>query len=141
MLVQQLVAVRKHAGMIVPAPVQAVLAASLSEDAHVAEQKARYRARRDVLLAGVEAAGLVVDSPRPASTCGSPTRRPATRRGPAGTAGRPWAGSRTSACSWPPAASTARVALGHVRLALTASDERVRAAADRLGSAGPGTTR
>ncbi|WP_307785271.1 aminotransferase class I/II-fold pyridoxal phosphate-dependent enzyme [Janibacter melonis] len=47
--------------MIVPAPVQSALAAAVSDDAHVAEQRARYAARRDVLLPAVQAFGLRVE--------------------------------------------------------------------------------
>ena len=44
---------RKHAGMIVPAPVQAAMAAALGDDAHVAEQRERYARRRAALLAAL----------------------------------------------------------------------------------------
>ena len=46
-LVAELLAVRKHAGMIVPAPVQAAMVAALGDETHVGEQRARYSARRD----------------------------------------------------------------------------------------------
>ncbi len=45
----RLLEVRKHAGMIVPGPVQAAVVAALDDDAHVREQRARYAARRAVL--------------------------------------------------------------------------------------------
>ena len=60
-VVRQVVGVRKHAGLIVPAPVQAVIRACVSDDAHVAEQRERYRRRREVLRAAVEGAGFVVE--------------------------------------------------------------------------------
>jgi len=60
-LVKRLLEVRKHAGMIMPAPVQHAMAAALGDDTHVAEQKARYAARRGRLKAAVEGAGLRVD--------------------------------------------------------------------------------
>ncbi|MBB5434766.1 succinyldiaminopimelate transaminase [Nocardiopsis composta] len=60
-LVGELLAVRKHAGMIVPAPVQAAMAAALDDDAHAEEQKARYAARRGPLRAALERAGWTVD--------------------------------------------------------------------------------
>src|SRR4051812_41120098 len=41
-LVARLLAIRKHAGMIVPAPVQAAMVAALGDDAHVDEQRKRY---------------------------------------------------------------------------------------------------
>ena len=49
-LVGELLAVRKHAGLMVPGPVQAAMAAALDDDEHVAEQQERYRARRTALL-------------------------------------------------------------------------------------------
>jgi len=60
-LVARLTAVRKHAGLIPPAPVQAAMIAALGDDAHVAEQKERYRARREVLRAAFEGAGFRVE--------------------------------------------------------------------------------
>jgi aspartate/methionine/tyrosine aminotransferase len=60
-LVGYLGEVRKHGGMMVPAPVQAAAAAALSEDAHVEAQRSRYAARRARLLPALEAWGLVHD--------------------------------------------------------------------------------
>lgn len=60
-LVAEVVEVRKHAGMMMPAPVQAAMLAALADDSHVAEQRERYRARRQRLLAGVTASGLRVE--------------------------------------------------------------------------------
>ena len=48
---------RKHAGMIVPAPVQSAMIAALTDDAHVAAQKDIYRARREILVEAITAAG------------------------------------------------------------------------------------
>ncbi len=45
-LMKDLLLVGRQAGMIVPGPVQAAMIAALSDDAHAAEQKARYAARR-----------------------------------------------------------------------------------------------
>lgn len=61
-LIATLVNTRKHAGMIVPAPVQHAMAVALGDDAHVEEQKARYRRRREVLLPALGRAGYTVDS-------------------------------------------------------------------------------
>ena len=60
-LVARLLEVRKHAGLIVPAPVQPAMIAALGDDEHVAEQKARYRARRAALRAGARGAGFRID--------------------------------------------------------------------------------
>ncbi|WP_017582826.1 succinyldiaminopimelate transaminase [Nocardiopsis valliformis] len=60
-LVAELLAVRKHAGMIVPAPVQAAMKAALDDDAHAAEQKERYRDRRAKLRTAFEQAGWRIE--------------------------------------------------------------------------------
>jgi succinyldiaminopimelate transaminase len=60
-IVRALLEVRKHAGMIVPRPVQEALRAALDDDAHVAMQRERYRARRTVVRGALEAAGFRID--------------------------------------------------------------------------------
>lgn len=60
-LVAELLEVRKHAGLMMPLPVQSAMTAALGDDAHEAEQRERYRARRALLLPTVEAAGFRVD--------------------------------------------------------------------------------
>ena len=59
--IDRLLAVRKHLGLIPPGPVQHAMAVALGDDAHVAEQRDRYRRRRSVLLPAVESAGLRID--------------------------------------------------------------------------------
>ena len=85
-LVAELLAVRKNVGLMLPGPVQAAMVAALDDDAHVAEQHARYAARRDVLRPALEAAGFRIDhSEAGRSTCGRPAAR---------TAGTPWLAGR-----------------------------------------------
>lgn len=60
-LVGRLLEVRKHAGMIVPAPVQAATVAALADDDHVARQREVYRARREVLLGAFCSAGFEIE--------------------------------------------------------------------------------
>ncbi|SMQ68254.1 succinyldiaminopimelate transaminase [Agreia sp. VKM Ac-1783] len=60
-LIDRLLTVRKHAGMMPPAPVQAAMAAALADDEHVAAQKSLYRARRDALRPALENFGLRID--------------------------------------------------------------------------------
>ena len=60
-LVSYLGEVRKHAGFMVPAPVQAAAAAALKDNEHVVAQRARYAARRQRLLPALESFGLVHD--------------------------------------------------------------------------------
>lgn len=61
-LVAAILLVRKHAGMMVPTPIQAAAAAALADDEHARVQKERYRRRRDVLAAAVSAAGFRIDA-------------------------------------------------------------------------------
>lgn len=138
-LVQRLVEVRRHAGMIVPAPVQAVLAASLADDDHVAVQKARYGARRAVLLPALHSAGLRVDSSEAGLYLWA-TPAGADRSDPA--AGEPapcWQTVERLAglgVLVAPGSFYGRRGVHHVRVALTATDERVAAAAQRLEASG-----
>jgi succinyldiaminopimelate transaminase len=60
-LVEQLLTVRKHAGMMLPGPVQEAMAVALGDDTHVAAQKELYRARRNVLLPALRAAGFTLE--------------------------------------------------------------------------------
>jgi succinyldiaminopimelate transaminase len=60
-LVGYLGEVRKHGGLMMPAPVQAAAAAALNDDAHVAAQRLRYARRRAVALPALESRGLVHD--------------------------------------------------------------------------------
>jgi succinyldiaminopimelate transaminase len=52
---------RKHAGMMVPLPVQKAMAVALSDDSHVAEQRGRYNARREALSPALEACGFQIE--------------------------------------------------------------------------------
>lgn len=122
-LIKELLAVRKHAGMITPAPIQAAMIAALGDESHVEHQRELYRARRDTLIDAVGKAGFTIDHSEAGlylwltrdEDCWSVVDwfaqrgilvAPGTFYGPAG--GR------------------------HVRVALTETDERVNAAAARL---------
>ena len=60
-IVAALLIVRKHAGLMQPAPVQAAMVAALRDEAHVDEQRARYLERRRLLLPALTAAGYRVE--------------------------------------------------------------------------------
>ncbi|KJY42488.1 N-succinyldiaminopimelate aminotransferase [Streptomyces sp. NRRL B-1568] len=57
----ELLQVRKHSGMMVAAPVQAATVAALADSAHVAEQRARYADRRAALRTAFEGAGFRIE--------------------------------------------------------------------------------
>ena len=60
-LIAQILEVRKHAGMMVPLPVQKAMIAALSDAEHVAEQRGRYNSRKDILIPALKAAGFSID--------------------------------------------------------------------------------
>lgn len=60
-LIAGLTEIRRHGGMMMPAPVQAAMAATLVEHRHVVEQRARYRDRRDTLRQALLADGWRID--------------------------------------------------------------------------------
>lgn len=57
----ELLQIRKHGGMMTPAPVQAATVAALGDDVHVEEQRVRYAARRATLRTALEAHGFRVE--------------------------------------------------------------------------------
>jgi succinyldiaminopimelate transaminase len=122
-VVAELLAVRKNLGLIEPGPQQVAMAAALADDAHVAEQHARYRARRTTLKTALEGAGFRIDHSEGSLYLWS---------------------TRDEGC-WTTVSDLAdlgilvapgtfygRSGARHVRVALTATDERVAAAAARL---------
>jgi succinyldiaminopimelate transaminase len=122
-LVRELLEVRRHAGMMVPAPVQAAMVAALDDEVHVHEQHARYQARHGVLRAAFETAGWRVDGSE---------------------AGLYLWVTRDEDC-WESLEALARLGIlvapgefygragsRHLRVALTGTDERVAAAAARI---------
>jgi succinyldiaminopimelate transaminase len=122
-LVARLLATRKQAGMIVPRPVQAAMTAALSDDEHVAAQRARFGARREVLRAALAAAGFRLDH----SAAGLYLW--VTRDEPAWDTVA-WFAERGVLVA--PGTFYGPAGDRHVRVALTATDERVESAAARL---------
>ncbi len=123
-LIAELHEIRRHAGMIMPAPIQAAMVAALDDDAHAGEQRERYRSRRIVLRAALEAAGWVIED----SEAGLYLW--ASRSGSDG-----WEAARMLAEAGilvSPGELYGAAGAQHIRVALTATDERVAAAAARL---------
>lgn len=122
-VVARLLTARKHLGLMLPAPVQAAMAAALGDDAHVEAQRERYRARRAVLAPAVEAAGFRIDHSEGGLYL--------------------WATRGEDAWVTMDALANLGILAGpghfygehfpqHVRFSLTATDERIAAAAERL---------
>jgi succinyldiaminopimelate transaminase len=122
-LVATLLAVRKHAGMIVPHPVQAAMTAALSDDEHVATQKARFGARRTILRTALTAAGFTIEHSEAGLYLWA-------TRGEDAWATVDWLAGHGILVA--PGTFYGPAGGSHVRLALTATDERVAAAAARL---------
>jgi succinyldiaminopimelate transaminase len=122
-LIAELLQVRKHAGMIVPAPVQAAMVAALGDDEHVAIQRERYSRRRDLMYDALESDGWRVDH----SAAGLYLW--ATRDEDS------WESVRRLAARGilvAPGAFYGAAGSRHVRVALTASDDQIALAAGRL---------
>ena len=122
-LVAELLAVRKHAGMIVPAPVQATMITLLGDQDHVEEQRARYLARRAVLRPALESAGFRIDHSEGSLYLWA-TRDEDSR------ASVDFLARKGILVA--PGEFYGAAAGRHVRFALTATDERIAAAASRL---------
>lgn len=122
-LVADLLEVRRHAGMIMPRPVQEAMTVALNDDDHVAVQKSRYAARRATLHSALVAAGFRVDH----SEAGLYLW--ATRGEDAWTT-VDWLARRGILVA--PGTFYGPAGGEHVRVALTATDERVAAAQCRL---------
>lgn len=122
-VVAELLAVRKHAGMMVPGPVQAAMVAALDDDEQERVQRERYARRRDVLLAAFRSAGFSIEHSEAGlylwATRGEPCRDTVD-----------WLAQRGILVA--PGDFYGATGAKHVRVAMTATDERVQTAADRL---------
>lgn len=122
-LIKRLLETRKHAGMLMPQPVQSAMTVALGDDAHAEAQRELYSARRAVLRPALERAGWRIDH----SVAGLYL----------------WASNGENA--WDQVSKLSEIGIlvapgefygpageRHVRVALTASDERIGAAVGRL---------
>ena len=124
-LVAELLAVRKHAGMMVPFAVQAAMTAACSDDQHEKVQRERYRARRAVLRDALLGAGFTIEHSEAGlylwCTRGQDSRETVD-----------WFAERGILVA--PGDFYGPAGAQHVRVALTATDERIAAAAERLAA-------
>lgn len=125
-LIANLINSRKHAGMIVPRPIQDAMTIALGDENHVAHQKALYRSRREALKPAVEQYGLSIEGSRAGlylwGTMGEDTWTTVGRFADLGIVVGPgvFYGDEGD---------------GHIRISLTACDERIEAAVRRLSKA------
>ena len=124
-LIDRILQVRKHLGLIPPAPIQAALTAVLGDDDHVALQKERYRARRDVLLPAVLAAGFRVEHSEAGLYLWA-------TRGESALETVEWCATRGILVT--PGDFYGEAGGKHVRIALTATDDQIAEAAKRLSA-------
>jgi succinyldiaminopimelate transaminase len=123
-LVGELLAVRKHLGLMMPGPQQVAMAAALRDAEHARAQHATYLARRELLRAALTGAGFRIDHSEASLYLW------ATRGEPCwDTVG--WLAERGILVA--PGEFYGVAGREHVRVALTATDERIAAVVPRLG--------
>ena len=141
-LVAYLGELRKHGGLMTPAPVQHAAAVALGDDEHVVDQQLRYARRRALALPALEAFGLVHDG-------GDSTfylwLRDAAAAADGEAGGAREAGAAVARDGWAIAADLAAIGLivapgdfygdagaRHVRVALTVTDDALDLVVGRL---------
>lgn len=122
-VVGELLAVRRNLGLQMPGPQQHAMVAALADDEHVDEQHARYAQRRRRLRDALEKAGFRIDHSEGSlylwATRGEPCLETVA-----------WFAERGILVA--PGSFYGRAGAEHVRIAFTATDERIAAAVDRL---------
>ncbi|MFJ4207064.1 succinyldiaminopimelate transaminase [Paenarthrobacter sp. NPDC089675] len=125
-IMANLVNSRKHAGMIVPYPVQEAMRVALGDAAHVLAQKDLYRGRRERLVPALEGFGLQIHESKAGlylwSSAGEATWDTVARFAELGIVVGP-------------GVFYGDAGNGFVRVALTGTDERIDAAVERLNTA------
>ena len=122
-LIARIREIRKHGGMMVPLPVQKAMTAALADDAHVAEQRARYNARKDAIRPALEAAGFSIEF------SDSGLYLWCTRNEDAWTSVA-WLAERGILAT--PGSFYGQLGQNHIRIAMTASDLHIADAVQRL---------
>lgn len=122
-LISELLEVRKHAGLMVPGPIQGAMTAALQDDDQEQLQRLRYARRRAVLLPALLRAGFQVDESEAGlylwATRGEDCRATVD-----------WLAQRGILVA--PGDFYGPRGRQYIRMALTGSDERIDAAAARL---------
>jgi succinyldiaminopimelate transaminase len=135
-LVHYLIELRRHAGFMVPGPIQLAGAIALEDDEHVREQRARYRGRleRFSQILG----GIGIEAPLPAGGFYLWIKAPADGLGGEIQKGEgpEWGMTRALATRGgvlvSPGEFYGPAGVGHIRVALVAPDDRLELVAERL---------
>jgi hypothetical protein len=127
-VVAELLAIRKNLGLMMPDPQQHAMIAALDDDEHAEAQHARYAARRTSLRAAFEDAGFRIDHSEGALYLWA--RRSIDGGDEDCWETVAWLAERGILVA--PGAFYGRAGERHVRIAFTATDERVAAATGRL---------
>ncbi len=122
-VVGELLAVRKNLGLQMPGPQQVAMKVALDDDAHVDEQHARYARRRAALMTALQDAGFRIDHSEASLYLW------ATRDEPCWDTVA-WLAERGILVA--PGEFYGPAGARHVRVAFTATDERIEAAVRRL---------
>jgi succinyldiaminopimelate transaminase len=122
-LIARIREIRKHGGMMVPLPVQKAMTVALADDAHVAEQRARYNLRKDAMRPALEGAGFTIEF------SDSGLYLWCTRNEDAW-ASVAWLAERGILAT--PGSFYGKQGKNHIRIAMTASDAQIADAVQRL---------
>ena len=121
----ELLAVRKNLGLMMPGPQQVAMVTALGDDQHAKEQHARYAARRAKLKAALESVGFRIDHSEASLYLWSTRDEDCW-------ATVEWLAERGILAA--PGTFYGPAGNKHVRIAFTATDERIDAAVARLTS-------
>jgi succinyldiaminopimelate transaminase len=122
-VVAELLAVRKNLGLMMPGPQQLAMIAALDDDAHVDDQHARYAVRRASLRAALDSAGFRIDHSEASLYLWATRDEPCWET-------VDWLAERGVLVA--PGSFYGAAGARHVRVAFTATDERVAAGVKRL---------
>jgi succinyldiaminopimelate transaminase len=133
-IVHHLSEVRKHAGFMVPGPIQSAATVAYQDDEHVHDQRSRYAARLDALLPAIQAAGFDAERPEGSFYLW------ATVPGRGAQAGNGWEAAdwlaRHAGLLVSPGDFYGSVSSDRIRLAVVQPDDRIELAVSRLLAAG-----
>lgn len=126
-VIAKILEVRKHAGLMVPLPVQRAMTVALGDEVHALKQAEKYRARRAVLQPALESASFKVEFTNAGLYIWC-------SRGESDWDSIAWLADLGILCT--PGHFYGPAGARHIRVALTASDTDIEKAADRIAKAG-----